>query len=104
MEKEIIMQVYFENFNCQDDVVREFCITSEQLEGVEILYAWYGYGDYCGDSHVIFRKEGKLYEVNGSHCSCMGLEGQWAPEETEAGALLVRPNVADAAKAILQAL
>jgi hypothetical protein len=31
---------------------------------------------------VIFEKDGKLWEVNGSHCSCYGLEGQWQPEET----------------------
>lgn len=98
------MKVYFDLFECKEDVLREFQIDSEQLEGCEILYAWYGYSDYSGDTHVIFRKDGKLYEVNGGHCSCYGLEEQWTPEETTVAALLFRPNVADAAKAILQML
>jgi hypothetical protein len=29
-----------------------------------------------------FEKNGILYEVSGSHCSCYGLEDQWEPEET----------------------
>lgn len=97
-------KVYFDLFEGKEDMMREFCVTSEQLEGVEILYACYEPGDYCGDAHVIFRKEGKLYEVNGSHCSCYGLEGQWEPEETSVAALLFRPNVAGDAKEILRSL
>lgn len=98
------MKVYFDLFENKEDVVREFQINSEQLEGVEILYACYSYEDYSGDTHVIFRKDGKLYEVNGGHCSCNGLEGQWEPEETTVAALLFRPNVAEDAKAILRSL
>ena len=30
---------------------------------------------------ILLEKDGKLYEVNGSHCSCYGLEEQWKPEE-----------------------
>lgn len=30
---------------------------------------------------VVYRRDGKLYEVHGNHCSCYGLEGQWEPEE-----------------------
>lgn len=97
-------QVYFELFSSREDMISNFAVTSEQLEGVEILYAVYHDGDYCGDAQVIFRKEGKLYEVNGSHCSCYGLEGQWEPEETSVIALLARPNVAEDAKAILRSL
>lgn len=98
------MKVYYELFESQDDVLKEFSINSEQLEGVEILYACYTYESYSGDTHVIFRKDGKLYEVNGGHCSCYGLEGQWEPEETTVAALLFRPNVAEEAKAILRSL
>jgi hypothetical protein len=53
----------------------------------EVLFASYGGGSYEGDAVVIFRKGEKLYEVNGSHCSCYGLEGQWKPEETSLEAL-----------------
>ncbi len=34
-----------------------------------------------------FRRDGRLYEVNGSHCSCYGLENQWDPESTTVEAL-----------------
>lgn len=97
------MKIYFDDFSSEEDVVREFEISSEQLDGVEILYAIYN-GGYDGEAHVIFRKDGKLYEVNGAHCSCYGLEGQWEPEETTVAALLFRPNVAEDAKAILRTL
>lgn len=53
-----------------------------QYQGVEVLLASYSYENYSGDAFVLFRKDGKLYEVNGGHCSCYGLEGQWIPEET----------------------
>ena len=89
-------------FESQEDMIREFAISAEQLVGVEILYACYEPGDYSGSVHVIFRKEGKMYEVNGSHCSCYGLEDQWVPEETSVAALLFRPNVAEVAKEILR--
>ena len=56
----------------------------------ELLFASYGGGSYEGDATVVFRKDGKLYEVSGSHCSCYGLEGQWEPEETSIAALAAK--------------
>lgn len=53
----------------------------ERYEGIGILFASYGQANYSGDAWVLFEKDGKLYEVNGGHCSCYGLEGQWEPEE-----------------------
>ena len=47
----------------------------------KILFASYTYEGYEGSAWVLFTNQGKLYEVNGSHCSCNGLEGQWEPEE-----------------------
>lgn len=47
----------------------------------KILFASYTYEDYSGNAFVLFTKNGKLFEVNGSHCSCDGLEYQWTPEE-----------------------
>lgn len=58
-----------------------------KFKDVEILLASYGVGGYEGDAFVLFRRGGKLYEVNGSHCSCFELEGQWEPEETTVTAL-----------------
>jgi hypothetical protein len=47
-----------------------------------ILFASYECEGYEGSAFVLFEEEGELYEVHGSHCSCMGLEGQWDPEPT----------------------
>lgn len=66
----------------QTAMVRDFQISEDELDACEILLASYTDENYSGDAFVLYRKDGKLYEVNGSHCSCYGLSGQWAPEET----------------------
>lgn len=48
----------------------------------EVLFALYSTPSWEGYAFVLFKKDGKLYEVHGSHCSCYGLEDQWTPEET----------------------
>lgn len=53
----------------------------KSYENKNILFASYGQDNYSGDAWVLFEENGKLYEVNGSHCSCYGLEGQWEAEE-----------------------
>lgn len=80
--------MYLEGFESVQDVFGQFDV--RETEGIEILVAVYEQGDYDGSAYVFFRKEGKLYEVTGGHCSCNGLEGQWEPEETDAAALLHR--------------
>jgi len=75
------MNIYVNNFYGKEDLIREFDLEDSDLDGVEIIFADYTYGDYEGDATVIFSKNKKLYEVNGYHCSCYGLEGQWDPEE-----------------------
>ncbi len=63
-------------------------LESDRWKGIdEVLLASYTYEDYSGDAFVLFRKGDKLYEVNGGHCSCYGLEGQWEPEDTNVEAL-----------------
>ena len=84
------MSKYIENFKSLEDVISSYTAPDDALKGATVYLAWYGYGDYCGSSLVIFKKDGKLYEVNGSHCSCNGLEGQWEPEETTWKALSMR--------------
>lgn len=64
-----------------DNIKYDFEVSDEEFKGVNILFASYTYEDYNGSAFVLFYKEGKIYEVNGSHCSCYGLEGQWDPEE-----------------------
>ncbi len=57
---------------------------------IELLLAYYTDENYSGDAFVLFRRGGELFEVNGGHCSCNGLEGQWTPELTSAEALRYR--------------
>lgn len=46
-----------------------------------VLFGSYSYENYSGDAWVLVEENGKLFEVNGSHCSCYGLEQQWEKEE-----------------------
>lgn len=96
------MKIFYENFTCADDVFKEFGVPEEEREGLEFVYADYDTPAYEGYAHVIFIKNRVLYEVNASHCSCYGLDGQWAPEETSLSALMFRPNVSANAKANLK--
>ena len=85
------MQVYFEGFSSQEDMLSSFSIEKEQIQGLEVLFAYYSYEDYSGEAFVVLQGSGgQLYEVNGSHCSCYGLEGQWDLEETTIAALQKR--------------
>ena len=83
---------YFGNFSDRRDVANNFLDSGFHDEDWEvpayfptedeILFASYGGCSYAGDALVLFERDGKLFEVNGSHGSCYGLEGQWNPEET----------------------
>lgn len=84
------MSKYLTEFKNADDVIEQYHAPQDALKKAKVYLAWYGYGSYCGSSLVIFSKDGKLWEVNGSHCSCYGLEGQWQPEETSWEAIAKR--------------
>jgi hypothetical protein len=84
------MNQYVENFKSNESIISNYEAPADALDGATVYLAWYGYGSYDGQSLVIFEKDGQLYEVNGSHCSCSGLEGQWRPEETSWKALSMR--------------
>lgn len=71
----------------KEEVAEWFQEDVKVLEGAKILFAEYEQGDYDGSALVLFSRDGKLYEVYGSHCSCFGLEGQFGPEETSVEAL-----------------
>ena len=60
-------------------------------EHYEILIAFHHAEAYEGSAFVLYRdrRDGKLYIVEGSHCSCMGFEHQWCPGETTLDALRV---------------
>lgn len=86
------MQVFFDQFENEQDVLSNFGVTKNDLKGCEIIFAYYTYEDYSGEALVILRhpQTGVFYEVNGGHCSCYGLEEQWEMEETTLDAMLKR--------------
>lgn len=91
---------YFGNFTSYEGMLREFArydyasSTHLPIEGApspeQVLFASYGTPAYEGYAAVIFERDGKLYEVGASHCSCRGLEEQWEPAEVTWPALALR--------------
>ncbi|MDY3987772.1 MAG: hypothetical protein UGF45_09865 [Massilioclostridium sp.] len=79
--EEIITQppVFLGEWKTEDEVFRSFDI-KPQID-IHVCFAAYSLWMYEGVAFVLFSQNGKLYEVNGSHCSCYGLEDQWDPEE-----------------------
>ena len=76
--------IYNGNFQSWDDVAREFGDTWDtplNIPEPDVLYAEYDIDGYEGSAWVIYRDEDKYFLVEGGHCSCYGLEGQWNPEE-----------------------
>ncbi len=60
----------------------QFQIDASTFDDVVRLAGNYGHEDYTGDAVVFFEDAtGSLFEVSGSHCSCNGLEGLWAPSK-----------------------
>lgn len=101
--QELVSQppIFLGRFSKPKDVINQFFGISysdeaekeeiyKQFVNINILFAHYEGCSYDGYAFVLFEKEGKLYEVNGSHCSCYGLEDQWIPEETFLEALKFR--------------
>ena len=94
------MSKYFGGFAKREDVAAEFQQGVGDkwddkpfipVEGFptddEILFAAYETPSYEGYALVLYERDGVLYQVNGSHCSCYGLEHQWKPEETSWAAI-----------------
>ena len=85
--------VFLENFANAGDVFNQFQVFGYTSWGeenkklkppthIKILFAYYTYEGYSGDAWVLGYNKiiDELFEVNGSHCSCYGLEGQWSEE------------------------
>ena len=72
-------------------IIRDFELikdmTYEEIGKLKFLFASYSYENYSGDAFVLLEKDNELYEVNGGHCSCFGLEGQFKLESTSLEAL-----------------
>jgi hypothetical protein len=79
--QEIIKQkpIYLNDWSNKEDVAKDF--EYDDIKNLNILFADYQNQCYEGEAFVLFEKDGKLFEVIGSHCSCYGLEGQFDPEE-----------------------
>lgn len=90
------MKRYNEGFETEADIEREFEIETGFIKNnnFEVLYSTYQTGAYDGDAFLILRnKETKeLFEVNASHCSCFGLEGQFCLEPTSLESLKMRKD------------
>lgn len=72
-------------------IASDFQIDTSLLDGLEVLYYSYIEEDYEGEAFGLFKDgNGELFEVNGSHCSCFGLEDQWELEPTTIEALKKR--------------
>ncbi len=92
--------MYLNNWKSLDDMKDDFWPDygeelKDELDGASVLLASYGTPSYEGYAFVLFERDGKLFEVNASHCSCYGVEGQWKPEETTVEALLHRVEKGD---------
>lgn len=112
------MTKYFGQFTDRESVARAFFdgewndafeVPPDFPSEDEMLFASYETPGYEGYALVLVEREGQLFEVHGSHCSCYGLEGQWQPEATSWSALAMRPLAdahcaADASKVVLRAL
>ena len=86
----------FRGFDGLDDMLRSFDAVTAPIRPraeSDVLIATYEQEDYEGSAFVLFTDGGRLFEVNGSHCSCYGLEDCWRPEETSWEALAIRRDL-----------
>jgi hypothetical protein len=79
---------FFDDSNTAES--RKNCLEKQEFKNCKILLASYSFEWYDGTAFVLFERGGELFEVNGSHCSCYGLEGQWQPDETTIESLTYR--------------
>ena len=85
------MNQYFDLFEDGIDTVHRNWTGSSDVLDSEVLFATYTYEGYSGAAFLIYKRDGKLFEVHDAHCSCYGLEN-WEPEETSWAALAMRDN------------
>ena len=92
------MNIFMGQWNNREGMIRDFYQYLDNegvdlahveacLDGAEIIFAHYTCDCYEGRAFVLYRKGDQYFEVNGSHCSCYGLEGQFDPEETTIAAI-----------------
>jgi hypothetical protein len=73
-----------------ETIAYEFQIEKSEVQKYEVLIGKIHDYDYESDAYFLLRDRatGVLYEAGGSHCSCMGYEGQWSPAITSKEYLL----------------
>jgi hypothetical protein len=72
------MSRYLGSFDNWADVQQQFAIKDK--EPTEVILAVYDQESYEGSALVVYRQGRQYFTASGSHCSCYGLEDQWAPE------------------------
>jgi hypothetical protein len=76
--------MFYGSFSSKEDICNEFKCN---FDG-DVLHADYENEDYDGSARVLFTRDGKLFYVEGGHCSCYGLEDQWDEEELSLAMIL----------------
>lgn len=74
------MREYRLDFPNWAEVVERFGAPCPKREPAHV-FAIYHTPDLDGSALVIVRRRGKFLVVEGSHCSCYGLDSQWIPTE-----------------------
>ena len=88
-------RVSLELFDSWDKVRSEFQI-SDNMKEPRYVFAYYNYEDYNGDALVVYgTSKKKFFVVEGGHCSCYGLEGQWNPTEHTHGELVKMSKIGE---------
>jgi len=64
------------------DITYNYEVERHTVDDYQIIIAILNDHGYEEDSYFLMSKDGKLYENFAGHCSCMGFEGQFQPEET----------------------
>lgn len=83
----MLKDVYLGGWDDLETMLHYFEVDEAELKGYKVIVAAYDNEDYSGDAFVLLKKGRQYYEVNGSHCSCYGLEGQWDLEDSDKLAL-----------------
>jgi hypothetical protein len=88
----LVEQQYCGEFDSWSNVELEFSIPA----GKEPKYVFANYNTDCynGDALVVYSNNKEtFFVVEGAHCSCYGLEGQWDPSEHSYQELLKMKNM-----------
>lgn len=91
---------YFDAFDDYEDMVSQWS-GSKDVADAEVIFAIYDCPPYEGYAICLYKRDGKLFEVNDSYCSCYGLEN-WVPEETSVDAVLMRESLSPEIRALVE--